>query len=54
MESIKSIVIMPVTLSVKMPRGLSHMDSDFCWCDPTVEVDENGREVVVHTEVTWN
>jgi hypothetical protein len=37
-----------------MPIGLSHMDSDFCWCDPIVKLDENGQEVVVHREVTWN
>jgi hypothetical protein len=25
-----------------MPIELNHLDSDFCWCDPIVEVDENG------------
>ncbi|HEX2522233.1 MAG TPA: hypothetical protein VHP35_08910 [Terriglobia bacterium] len=40
--------------AVEMPTGLTHMDSDFCWCDPVVEVDENGQEAVVHKEVTWN
>jgi len=33
---------------------LTHLDSAFCWCDPMVEVDEDGQEVVVHKEVTWN
>lgn len=40
--------------AVETPIGLTHMDSDFCWCDPVVEVDENGQEAVVHREVTWN
>lgn len=39
---------------VEMPVGLTHVDSDFCWCDPVVDVDENGHETVVHREVTWN
>ncbi len=38
----------------KPPMGLSHVDSDVCWCDPVVEVDESGREVVVHREIMWN
>jgi hypothetical protein len=25
-----------------------------CWCDPIVEVDEYGRKVVMHKEVTWH
>ncbi len=40
--------------AVEMPIGLTHIESDFCWCDPIVEVDENGREAVVHREVTWH
>jgi hypothetical protein len=39
---------------VDMPIGLNHLDSDFCWCDPIIEVDENGREFVLHRQVTWN
>ncbi len=46
--------ICPAIAAVEMPIGLNHVDSDFCWCDPIVEVDENGQEVVVHREVTWN
>jgi len=34
-------------MPVEMPVGLTHLESDFCWCDPIVEVDENGQEVVV-------
>ena len=39
---------------VEMPIGLIHVDSDFCWCDPTIELDENGEEAVLHRQVTWN
>ena len=39
---------------VKPPLGLSHVDSDVCWCGPEIEVDENGGEVVVHREIIWN
>jgi hypothetical protein len=44
----------PALAPVEMPTGLSHLDSDFCWCDPIVEVDENGQEAVLHRQVTWN
>jgi hypothetical protein len=37
-----------------LPIGLNHLDWDFCWCDPVVEVDEYGKEVVLHKQVTWN
>ncbi len=54
LESPKQILISPIMTAVKMPIGLSHVDSDFCWCDPIVELDESGQGVVVHREVTWN
>jgi len=38
----------------EMPIGLNHLDSEFCWCDPLVEMDDNDREVVIHRQVTWN
>lgn len=44
----------PIVAPVMMPIGLSHIDSDFCWCDPIVEFDENGKIVVIHQQVTWN
>jgi hypothetical protein len=25
-----------------------------CWCDPIVEIDEYGRKLVTHKEVTWH
>jgi len=39
---------------VEMPIGLNHLDSDFCWCDPIIDVDENGQKFVLHKQVTWN
>ena len=44
----------PAVVPVEMPVGLKHLDSDFCWCDPMVEVDDEGQEVVLHRQVTWN
>ena len=44
----------PAAAPVEMPIGLNHLDSDFCWCDPLVEVDENGEQVVLHRQVIWN
>ena len=44
----------PAVVAVQMPIGLNHLDSDFCWCDPSIEVDEKGQEVVLHRQVTWN
>jgi len=31
-----------------------HLDSTSCWCEPLLEVDETGQELVIHREVTWN
>jgi hypothetical protein len=44
----------PAVAPAELPIGLKHLDSDFCWCDPTIEVDENGNELVIHRQVTWN
>jgi hypothetical protein len=44
----------PALAPIEMPVGLSHIDSDFCWCDPIIEVDDSGHEVVLHRQVTWN
>ena len=41
-------------LPVEMPVGLTHLDSDLCWCDPIVEVNEDGEHVLLHRQVTWN
>jgi hypothetical protein len=39
---------------VEIPVGLIHVDVDFCWCDPILEIDENGQRVLVHRQVSWN
>lgn len=44
----------PAAAPVEMPIGLNHVDSDFCWCDPLVEINEDGEETVLHKQVTWN
>jgi hypothetical protein len=45
---------LPAVASVEMPIGLNHLDSGFCWCDPIIEADEKGQELVFHRQVTWN
>jgi hypothetical protein len=42
------------TAPAEMPIRLTYLDSKFCWCDPIVEVDENGREVLLHRQITWS
>ena len=44
----------PAVVPVEIPVGLTHLDSDLCWCDPIVEVDEDGEQVLLHRQVTWN
>jgi hypothetical protein len=44
----------PAVIPVEMPIGLNHLESELCWCDPTIDVDESGREVVLHRQVAWN
>jgi hypothetical protein len=39
---------------MKVAHQLTHINSDLCWCDPIVEIDESGCDVMVHREVTWN
>jgi hypothetical protein len=33
---------------------LRHVDSNLCWCEPIVESDDDGTEVIIHREITWN
>ena len=47
-------LFVPAMAPVEMPIGLNHLDSDFCWCDPIIKVDDMGEEVVLHRAVTWN
>ena len=42
----------PALAPVEMTIGLSHLDLDFCWCDPIVEVDESGHRIVLHGQAT--
>lgn len=44
----------PLTVSAELPIGLSHTDSEACWCDPIIETDDEREEIVVHRQVTWN
>ena len=47
-------LIFPALVPVEMPVGLTHLDSDLCWCDPIVEVDEDREQVLLHRQVTRN
>ena len=47
-------LIFPALMPVEIPVGLIHLDSDLCWCDPIVEVNEDGEHVLLHRQVTWN
>jgi hypothetical protein len=35
-------------------EGLRHIQSQLCWCEPVLALDEDGKEILVHQEVTWN
>jgi hypothetical protein len=48
------ILILAALTPIEMPIRLNHFDSDFCWCDPLIETDENGQETIIHQQVTWN
>ena len=38
----------------EVTNQLAHVESELCWCDPIIEVDENGDDIVIHKEVIWN
>ena len=38
----------------KAINQLAHVESELCWCDPLVEMDEVGQKIVMHKEVTWH
>lgn len=44
----------PTVVRSEFPIGFEHLDSDSCWCDPIIEMDDNGQEIVLHRQVTWN
>jgi hypothetical protein len=38
-----------------IPNPLSHIDSNWCWCEPLIKFNaEDGELVLIHKEVTWN
>jgi hypothetical protein len=41
-------------IGTEVTSQLAHVKSELCWCDPIVEIDEYGRKVVMHKEVTWH
>jgi hypothetical protein len=41
-------------IETEVASQLAHVKSELCWCDPIVEMDEYGRKVVMHKEVTWH
>ena len=32
----------------------AHIESELCWCEPIIRVDENDNDVVIHRAVIWN
>jgi hypothetical protein len=42
------------SIGPEVAHQLAHVESEFCWCDPIVEVDEYGQKVVIHKEITWH
>jgi hypothetical protein len=38
----------------EFPLGPEHLDSDLCWCDPIIDTDTDGLEIILHRSVTWN
>ena len=36
------------------PSPLPHIDAVWCWCEPVIELKEEGDQFVIHKEVTWN
>jgi hypothetical protein len=40
--------------STEVANQLAHVESELCWCDPIVEMNEYGQRIVMHKEVTWH
>jgi len=43
-----------IVTKAEIYEGLKHIRSQLCWCEPVVALDEDGKEILVHQEVTWN
>ena len=41
-------------IETERANQLAHVESQFCWCDPVVEIDEYGQKVLCHIAVTWH
>jgi hypothetical protein len=41
-------------IGTEVANQLAHVESELCWCDPIVEIDEYGQKVVMHKKVTWH
>lgn len=44
----------PTMVRSENATALAHFDSEFCWCDPSDETDDDGQRILIHKEVTWN
>ena len=51
--SLNQALAWPNPIETEVASQLAHVKSELCWCDPIVEMDEYGRKVVMHKEVTW-
>jgi hypothetical protein len=52
--SLNQSLVSPNPFETEFSTQLAHVKSELCWCDPIVEIDEYGQEVLVHREVTWH
>ena len=41
-------------IGTEVANHLTHVESELCWCDPIVEMDEYDQKVVMHRQVTWH
>ena len=45
---------LPDPIRKDVAKPLAHVESEICWCDPIVEINEYRQKVVIHKEVTWH
>jgi hypothetical protein len=41
-------------IATEVTNQPAHIESEKCWCDPVLAIDENRRKVLIHQEVTWH
>jgi hypothetical protein len=51
---VNSTWFFPAVVLSELPIGLEHLDSDMCWCDPIIEIDDDAQKIVLHRQMTWN